>query len=96
MQIKILKKDIFTLMNNSVFRKIVENVRKHRDIKLVTTDKIRNQLASKPNYYTTKHFPDNLMAIEVKNTKTKMNRSIYLCVSVLDINKTLMYEFWYD
>ena len=48
------KKHIFKLMNNSVFKKTMENVRKHRDIKLVTTSKIRNQLVSEPNYHTTK------------------------------------------
>ena len=50
------EKDFFKLKNNAVFRKTMENVRKHRDIKLVTTDKRRNQLASKPNYYTTNTF----------------------------------------
>ena len=58
------EKDFFKLMNNSVFGKTMENVRKHRDIKLVTTDKRRNQLASEPNYHTTKYFSENLMAIE--------------------------------
>ena len=61
-------KDFFKLMNNAVFRETMENVRKHRDIKLVTTDKRRNQLASEPNYYTTKYFSENLMAIEMKKT----------------------------
>ena len=65
------EKEIFKLMNNAVFGKTVENVRKHRDIKLVTTDKRRNQLASEPNYYTTKYFPENLMAIEMKKNKSK-------------------------
>ena len=74
----------------------MENVRKHRDIKLVTTDKRRNQLASEPNYHTTKHFSDNLMAIEMKKTRVKMNKLIYLGMSILDISKTFMYEFWYD
>ena len=46
-------KEFFKLMNNSVFGKTMENVRKHRDIKLVTTDKRRNQLASEPTYHTT-------------------------------------------
>ena len=50
------EKDFFKLMNNSVFGKTMENVRKHRDIKLVTTDKRRNQLASEPNYHTTKFY----------------------------------------
>ena len=74
----------------------LENVRKYRYIKLVTTDKRRNQLASEPNYHTTKHFSDNLMAIEMKKTRVKMNKPIYLGMSILDISKTLMYEFWYD
>ena len=64
-------------MNSSVFGKTKENVRKHRDIKSVTTDKRRNQLASEPYYHTTKYFSDNLMAIEMKKTR-KMNKSIYL------------------
>ena len=81
---------------NSVFGKTMEYVRKHRDIKLVTTDKRRNQLASEPNYHTTKYFSENLMAIEMKKTKVKMNKPIYLGMSILDISKTLMYEFWYD
>ena len=74
----------------------MENVRKHRDIKLVTTDKRRNQLASEPNYHTTKYFSENLIAIETEKTKVKMNKPIYLGMSILDISKTLMYEFWYD
>ena len=92
----IFEKDFFKLMNNAVFGKTMENVRKHRDIKLVTTDKRRNQLASEPNYHTTKYFSENLMAIEMKKTKVKMNKPIYLGMSILDISKTLMYEFWYD
>ena len=90
------EKDFFKLMNNAVFRKTVENVRKHRDIKLVTTDKRRNQLVSEPNYHTTKYFSENLLAIEMKKTKVKMNKPVYLGMSILDISKTLMYEFWYD
>ena len=90
------EKDFFKLMNNAVFRKTMENVRKHRDIKLVTTDKRRNQLASEPNYHTTKYFSKNLIPIEMKKTKVKMNKPIYLGMSILDISKTLMYEFWYD
>ena len=74
----------------------MENVKKHRDIKLVTTDKRRNQLASEPNYHTIKCFSENLMAIEMKTKKVKMNKPIYLGMSILDISKTLMYEFWYD
>ena len=83
-------------MNNAAFEKTMENVRKHRDIKLVTTDKRRNQLVSEPNYHTTKYFSENLLAIEMKKTKVKMNKLVYLGVSILDISKTLIYEFWYD
>ena len=84
------------IINNAVFGKTMENVRKHRDIKLVTTDKRRNQLVSEPNYHTTKYFSENLLAIEMKKTKVKMNKPVYLGMSILDISKTLMYEFWYD
>ena len=63
------EEDFFKLMNNAVFGKTMENVRKYRDIKLVTTDKKRNPLALEPNYHTTKYFSENLMAIEMKKTK---------------------------
>ena len=69
-----LEKDSFKLMNNAVFGKTMENVRKHRDIKLVTIDKKRNQLASELNYHTRKIFSKNLLAIEMKKTKVKMNK----------------------
>ena len=87
------EKDFFKLMNNSLFGKIMENVRKHRDTKLVTTDKRRNQLVSEPNYYTTKWFSENLLAIAMKKIKVKMNKPVYLGLSILEISKTLMYEF---
>ena len=74
----------------------MENVRKHRDIKLVTTDKRRNQLNSEPNYHTTKWFSENLLAIEMKKIKVKINQPVYLGATILDVSKTLMYEFWYD
>ena len=86
------EKDFFKLMNNSMFGETMENVRKHRDIKLVTTEK-KKELVSKPNYYTTKHFSEKLLAIEMKNTKAEMNKPVYLGMSILDISKTLMYEF---
>ena len=65
------EKDFFKVMNNSVFGKTMENVRKHRDIKLVTTDEKRNKLVSEPNYHTTKHFSENLLATEMKKNKSK-------------------------
>ena len=80
-------------MNNAVFGKTMLNVRKHRDIKLVTTDKRRNQLVSEPNDHTVKCFSENLMAIEMKKTKVKISKPVYLGMSILNISKTLMYEF---
>ena len=79
-----------------MFGRTFMNVRKHRDIKLLTTDKRRNQLVSGPNYHTTKWFSENLLAIEMKKTKVKMNNPVYLGFLILEISKTLMYEFWYD
>ena len=90
------EKDFFKLMNNSVFEKTMENVRNHRNINIVTTNKQRNKLVSEPNYHTTKHISENLLIIEMKKTEVKMNKHIYLGLSILDIGKTNMYEFWYD
>ena len=87
------EKDFFKLMNNSVFGKTMENVRNHRDIKLVTSDKRRKRLVSEPNYHSHKNFSDNLMAIEMQKTRVKMAKPLYLGMSILDISKTLMYEF---
>ena len=88
------EKDLFKLMNNAVFRKTMENVRQHRDIKLVTTDKRRNQLASEPIYHTTKYFSENLIGIQMKKTK-KMNKLIYLGMSTLSKtqSKTMLHGY---
>ena len=91
-----LEKDLFKLMNNSVFGKTMENIRKHRDIKLVTTDKKRSKLVSEPNYHTINLISEDLSIIEIKKTKVKMNKPIYLGLSILEISKTVMYEFWCD
>ena len=90
------EKDLFKLMNNSVFGKTMENIRKHRDIKLVTTDKKRSKLVLEPNYHTINLISEDLSIIEMKKTKVKMNKPIYLALSILEISKILMYEFWYD
>ena len=74
----------------------MENVRNHRDIKLETSDKRRKRLVSEPNYHSHKTFSDHLMAIEMKKTRLKMTKSLYLGMSMLDISEILMYEFWYD
>ena len=88
--------NFFKLMNNSVFGKTMENVRNHRYIKLVTSDKRRKRLLSEPNYHSHKIFSDYLMAIEMKKTRVKITKTLYLGISILDISKILMYEFWYD
>ena len=90
------EKDLFKLMNYSIFGKTMESIRKHRDIKLVTTDKKRSKLVSEPNYHTINLISEDLSIIEMKKTKAKMNKPIYLGLSILDISKILMYEFWYD
>ena len=91
-----LEKDFFKLMNNSVFGKTMENVRNHRDIKLVTDTNTRKKLVSEPNYHITKWFDDGLLAIEMGKTKVTINKLVYLGQAILDISKIFMYEFWYD
>ena len=91
-----LEKDFFKLMNNSVFGKTMENVRKHRDIRLLTTNKKRYKLVSEPVYQETKWFSKNFLATETKKIKVKTNKPIYVGFSILDLSKIIMYEFWYD
>ena len=74
----------------------MEIMRKHRDIKLVTAERSRICLVSKPNYNTTKFFIENLLAIEMKKTEIFMNKLVYLGLSILELSKILMFEFWYD
>ena len=76
------EKDLFKLMNKAVFGKIMENIRKHRDIKLVTTNKKRNKLVSKPNYHTINYISEDLSIIEMNKTKVKMNKPTYLGLSI--------------
>ena len=74
----------------------MENIRKYRDFKLVTSDKRRSISVSEPNYHISKHISDDLMIIEMKKVEVIMNKPIYLGQAILDISKTHMYEFWYD
>ena len=71
------EKDFFTLMNNAVFGKTMENVRNHRDIKIVTIDKRRSILASEPNHHSTKYISKDLLIMEMKKAEVKMNKPIY-------------------
>ena len=84
-------------MNNGVFGKIMENVRKQRDVKLVTTERKRNYLVSEPNYQTYQKFStETLLVTEMGKTQILMNKPVYLGLSILDLSKTVMYRFWYD
>ena len=88
----ILKKIFFKLMN-VVFGKTMENVRKHRDIKLATTERRRDYLVSEPNCHTTEFFTEHLLTIEFKKTEILMNKPVYLGLSILALSEILMYEF---
>ena len=90
------EKDLFEVINSAVFGKTMDNVRKHRDIKLVTIERRRNYLESEQNYHTVKFFTENLLTIEMRKTQILMNKPVYLGLSILDLCKTVMYEFWYD
>ena len=79
-------------MNNAVFGKTMESVRKHRDIKLVTTKWRRNDLVPEPNYHTTKLFTQHLLAIEIKKTEIPINKAVYLGLSILRLSKILVYD----
>ena len=74
----------------------MENIRKHRDTKLVATNKKRSKLVSEPNYHVINYISEDLPIIKMNKTKVKMNKPIYLALSILDISKTLMYEYLYD
>ena len=73
-------------MNSAVFGKTIENVRKYRDIKLVTTERRRNYLASELNYHITRFFTENLLAIEMQKTEILTNKLIHLGYSILELS----------
>ena len=84
-------------MNNTVLRKTVENMIKHRDIKLVTTEVRRNYFVPKPSYQTTTFFIEKILEIEIKITKIRMKKPVYLGLSILELSKILMYyDYDYD
>ena len=86
-------KYFFKLINDAVFVKTMENVRKHRNIKFVTTERRRYYLVLEPNYYITKFFAGNILAIEIRKIQTLMNKPVYLGLSILDLSKTVLYKF---
>ena len=90
------EKDFFKLMNNSVFGKTMENIRNRVDVKLVT-DKIKaEKLAAKPNFKHCNIFNEELIAIHMKKTSLKFNKPVYLGMCILDLSKTLMFDFHYN
>ena len=91
-----LEKNFFKLMNNAVFGKIIENVRKQREIKLVITEQRRKKLVSEPNYKLCVAFSDHLLAIEMRKTRIYMDKPIMVGQAILDKSKELMYHFYYD
>ena len=90
------KKDFFKLMTNSVFGKTTENIRKHRNIKLVTTEEKYLHTVMHPNFKSGVLFGENLMGCEMGKIKVVMNKPVYLGQAILDLSKIMMYEFHYD
>ena len=83
-------------MNNADFGKTMENVKKHRNYKLVTTESKRNYLLSEPNHHPTKFFTEYLLATKIRKIQILMNKLLYLGLSILDLSKSVMYEICYD
>ena len=89
------EKDFFKLMNNSVFGKTMENIRNRVDVKLVNTEEKLRKLVAKPNYETQKRFNENLVSVHMKKTSLTMNKPVYLGMCILELSKTLMFDFHY-
>ena len=83
-------------MNKSVFGKTLENIRNRVDIRLISTDKVAQKLAAKPNYDCCTIFDENLIAVHTKMTKLYFNKPVYLGMSILNLSKSLMYDFHYN
>ena len=90
------EKDFFKLMNNSVFGKTMENIRKHRNIGLVKTEEKYLRMVMKPNFKSGVLFGENLMGCEMGKIKVVMNKPVYLSQVILDLSQIMMYEFHYD
>ena len=90
------EKDFFKFMNNAVFGKTMENIRKHKDIKLVTNEKAYLRNVVKPNFKSGVIFGENLMGCEMGKIKVVMNKPVYLGQAILDLSKIVRYEFHYD
>ena len=91
-----LKNKFYKLTNNSVFGKTMENIRKHKNIKLVTNREAYLKTVMKPNFRSGIMFGENLMGCEMGKTRIIMNKPVYLGQGILDLSKLIMYEFHYD
>ncbi|KAK3700421.1 hypothetical protein QZH41_004481 [Actinostola sp. cb2023] len=90
------EKDFFKLMNNSVFGKTMENIRNRQDIKLISTEKQAAKLVAQPNFYRRTIFSEHLCAVHMRKTELVFNKPVYLGMSILDLSKSLMYDFHYN
>ena len=90
------EKDFFKLMNNSVFGKTIENIRKRQNIILVDNRKKASQLSTRPNFDRATIFDRNLIAVHMKKTEVYFNKPIYVGQAILDLSKTLISDFHYD
>jgi len=90
------EKDFFKLMNNSVFGKTMENIRKRTNIELVTNEERLNKLSAKPTYVSSKIFNEDLVAVHNKKEKLLLDKPSYVGMCILDLSKTLMYDFHYN
>ena len=90
------QKEFFKLLNNSVFGKTMENIGNHKDIKLVISQDKYAKYVMKPNFKDGYPFSKHLLAVEMGKTETKVNKPVYLGLAILDLSKTLIYEFHYD
>ena len=89
------EKDFFKLMNNSVFGKTIENIRNRVDVKLVNTEEKFKKLVAKPNFKSRKIFNENLISVHMKKTSLTMNKPVYLGMCILELSKTVMFDFHY-
>ena len=90
------EKDFYKLMNNSVFGKTMENIRNRVDVKLVNNKNKLSKLVAKPNFKSCKIFNENLVSVHMKKTSLTMNKPVYLGMCILDLSKTIMYDFHYN
>ena len=90
------EKDFFKLINNSVFGKTIETIRKRQNVVLVDNKKMANKLSSKPNFERVTIFDENLIACHMKKTEVYFNKPIFVGQAILDLSKTLMFDFHYN